>query len=161
SPAPSCRRSRMEPDMNAPPGLAPHSPFGGSSAPRVSRCPASVRLVEQVPASLHRTSSYPERGTALHSAMTFLIQEKRPLHDLVGETLNNYTLTIDDVETALQPAYAYVSPLLDAPRAEFYLEQRVAFPTIPGAFGTADLIIRNGNALRLIDFKFGSGVRVF
>jgi hypothetical protein len=60
--------------MNAP--LAPaHSPFGGSVATRVLRCPASVRLVEKVPAHLRRTSSYAERGTALHGAMTLLLDD--------------------------------------------------------------------------------------
>jgi hypothetical protein len=145
--------------MNAP--LEPaHSPFGGSVATRVLRCPASVGLVEKVPAQLRRTSSYAERGTALHVAMALLIEEKRALDDLVGETFNNYTLSTDDVELSLRPAYAFVAPLLDEPGAEFYLEQRVAFPTIPGAFGTVDLIIRIGNILQLLDFKFGSGVRV-
>jgi hypothetical protein len=53
-----------------------------------------------------------------------------------------------------------VSPLLDAPGAEFYLEQRVEFPTVPGAFGTVDLIVRIGTILHVVDFKFGAGVRV-
>ena len=39
--------------MNAP--LEPaHSPFGGSVAARVLRCPASVGLVEKVPAHLRK-----------------------------------------------------------------------------------------------------------
>jgi hypothetical protein len=137
-----------------------HSKFGASVATRVLHCPASVGLVERVPAHLRKASSYAERGTALHSAMALLIEEKRRIDDLVGETFNNYTLTIDDVETALRPAYAHVSPLLDAPGAEFYLEQRVVFPTIAGAFGTCDLIVRIGSTAHVIDFKFGSGVRV-
>lgn len=115
--------------MNAP--LKPaHSPFGGSVAARVLRCPASVGLVEKVPAYLRKDSSYARRGVALHSAMALLIDEERRIDDLVGETINDYTVTNDDVETALRPAYAYVSPLLDVPGAEFYLEQRVDFPTI-------------------------------
>jgi hypothetical protein len=145
--------------MNAP--IEPiHSRFGGSVATRVLRCPASVGLVEKVPAYLRKTSSYAERGTALHTAMALLIEEKRALDDLIGETFNGYVVTADDVENALGPAYAYVAPLLDAPGAEFYLEQRVVFPTVSGAFGTVDLIIRSGAVLHIIDFKFGVGVRV-
>jgi Protein of unknown function (DUF2800) len=88
--------------MNAP--LKPaHSPFGGSVASRVLRCPASVGLTEKVPAHLRKASSYAARGTALHSVMALLIEEKRRIDDLVGETFNNYTLTIDDVEAALRP----------------------------------------------------------
>jgi hypothetical protein len=137
-----------------------HSPFGGSVAARVLRCPASVGLVEKVPAHLRRTSSYAERGTALHSAMALLIDENEDLESLVGKTLSNYTITRDDVENALQPAHAYVDALLATPGAEFYLEPRLTFPTIPGAFGTADLVVRIGDTIHVVDFKFGSGVRV-
>ena len=145
--------------MNAP--LAPaHSPFGGSVATRVLRCPASVSLVEKVPAPLRRVSAYAERGTALHTAMALLIDNARFLDGLAGEIINDYTITRDDVENALRPAYAYVDALLDAPGAQFFVEQHVAFPTIPGAFGTLDLLVRIGSTIHVVDFKFGAGVRV-
>ena len=145
--------------MNAPFIEPAHSPFGGSSAARVLRCPASVNLTEKVPATLRRLSAYAMRGTALHTVMALLIEEKLHIDDLVGEIVGDYAVTDDDVETALRPAYAHVSPLLDAP-GEFYLEHRVTFPGIANTFGTVDLIIRIGNTIHLIDHKFGSGVRV-
>ena len=46
------------------------------------------------------------------------------------------------------------------PGPNIYLEHRVVFPTVAGAFGTADLIVRIGNTIHVIDFKFGAGVRV-
>src|SRR5262245_51706667 len=145
--------------MNAP--LEPgHSPFGGSSAARVLRCPASVGLIEKVPAYLRRVSAYAERGTALHTAMALLIDNARSLDDLVGAIISGYAITHDDVENALRPAFAYIDALLETPGAEFYLEQRVAFPTIPDAFGTADLLMRIGGTVHVIDLKFGAGVRV-
>jgi hypothetical protein len=139
---------------------AAHSPFGGSVAARILRCPASVGLVEKVPAYLRKISAYAERGTALHAAMALLIEEKRSLDQLAGVTFGSYVLTANDVENALRPAYAYIDALLDAPDAEFYLEQRVVFPTIPGTFGTVDLLIRVGSIVHVIDLKFGVGVRV-
>ena len=133
-----------------------HSPFGGSVATRVLRCPASVGLVESVPAHLHKPSAYADRGTALHAAMALLLDDSgHSFESLVGKTINNYTITRDDVENALRPVYAYVDTLLDAPGAEYYLEQRVKFPTIAGAFGTCDLIVRIGSTIHVIDFKFG------
>ena len=141
--------------------IAPaHSPFGGSVATRVLRCPASVGLVANVPAHLRKSSVYADRGTACHTAMSRLIEGECSFDDLVGATIDNYTFTRDDVENALRPAYAYVDALLNTPGAEYYLEQRVKFPTIAGAFGTADLIVRIGNVIHVVDFKFGSGVRV-
>src|SRR6476660_8441259 len=110
-----------------------HSPFGGSVANRVLRCPRSVRLVEQVPAQLRRTSAYAERGTALHTAMAHLIDETENFESLGSKTIGNYTITRDDVEDALAPVYAYVDRLL-TPEAEYYLERRVVFPTIANTF---------------------------
>jgi hypothetical protein len=145
--------------MNAP--LAPaHSSVGGSVAARVLRCPASVGLTEKVPAYLRKSSPYAERGTACHAAMVHLIDENEDLESFVGRTLNDYAITRDDVENALRPAFTYIAALLDTPGAEFYLEQRATFPTIGGAFGTADLVIRVGDTIHVIDLKFGIGVRV-
>jgi hypothetical protein len=145
--------------MNAP--LEPaHSQFGGSVAARVLNCPASVKLIEKVPPHLRKSSTYADRGSALHAAMALLIEEKRRIDDIAGETFNGYTITSDDVETALRPAYAYAVALIDTDGAAYYFERRADFPTIPGAFGTADLIVRIGSTIYIIDFKFGSGVRV-
>jgi hypothetical protein len=146
--------------MNAP--LEPaHSPFGGSVATRVLRCPASVQLIEKVPAHLRKSSAYAERGTALHAAMTFLLDYDDPPEpeDLINETIGNYKITDDDIENALRPAYDYVEQLLDGP-SEYWVECRVTFPTVTGAFGTVDLLVRDGTTVHVIDFKFGSGVRV-
>jgi hypothetical protein len=149
--------------MNAPlaHGAPAHSPFGGSVATRVLRCPASVGLTQSVPAHLRKPSGYADRGTALHAAMVRLLDESPPsLESLVGETIGDYTITHEDVANALAPVYAYVATLLGTPGAEFYLEHRVRFPTIAGAFGTVDLLVRIGDTVHVVDFKFGSGVRV-
>jgi len=144
----------------SPPVEPAHSPFGGSVAARVLRCPASVKFVAKVPAYLRRPSVYADRGTALHAAMVLLIDEKESFESLVGKMINTYMVAADDVENVLRPAFAYSVALLDTPGAEFYLEQRVAFPTIPGTFGTSDLIVRLGDTIHVVDFKFGSAVRV-
>jgi hypothetical protein len=146
--------------MNAP--LSPaHSQFGGSVAARVLRCPASVDLVAKVREHLRRSSAYADRGTALHAAMVLLLDDNPPsLEALIDETIGEYRITHDDIENAVAPVYAYVEALLDTPGAKYYLEHRVTFPTIAGAFGTVDLLIRIGRTVYVIDFKFGSGVRV-
>ena len=136
-----------------------HSPFGGSVAARVLRCPASVDLTQKVPADLRKVSFYADRGTALHAAITLLLAEDAHsfVENLAGKTFGNYTITPDDVENALRPAYAYVETLLDTPGAEYFLERRVVFPTIPDTWGTADLLVRIDRTMHVIDFKFGVG----
>ena len=42
-----------------------------------------------------------------------------PSTSLVGETIDGYSITRDDVENALRPVLAYVEALLDAPGAEY------------------------------------------
>jgi len=139
-----------------------HSPFGGSVAARVLCCPASVDLTQKVPAYLHRPSTYADRGTALHAAITLLLAEDAHarVESLAGKTFGSYTITSDDVETALRPTYAYVETLLDTPGAEYFLERRVVFPAVPDTFGTVDLLVRIGYTLHVVDYKFGVGVRV-
>jgi len=145
--------------VNAP--LPAHSPFGGSVAARVLHCPASVGLTEKVPAHLRKSSTYAERGTACHAAMALLLYDPPlTLESLAGKTFDDYAITTDEIENALRPVYAYVVALLDEPGAEYYLERRVAFPTIAGAFGTVDLLVRIGRTIHVVDSKFGSGVRV-
>jgi hypothetical protein len=146
--------------MNAP--LEPaHSAFGGSVATRVLRCPASVGLVAKVPAYLHKTSEYAKCGTALHAVEALLLEENPPsFESLVGKTFGDYTVTAGDIENKVRPAYAYVEPLLNVATAMYYVEHRVVFPGIAGAFGTVDLLIRIDRTVYVIDFKFGSGVRV-
>jgi hypothetical protein len=138
-----------------------HSRFGGSVATRVIRCPASVLLIEKVPESLRKISSDAMRGTALHAVMAIALGDNPPaLEDFIGQTFGDYTVTADDVKTALRQVLAYVDKLLDTPGAEYFLEHRVRFPGVVGAFGTADLIARVDNTIYVIDFKFGAGVRV-
>ena len=142
--------------MNAP--LKPvHSPFGGSVAARVLRCPGSVKLVETVPAHLRKSSVYADRGTALHAAMALLLDDDAPsLDSLINKTINDYTITDDDIEIALRPVLTYVEALLNAPGAAFYVERHVVFPGIANTFGTCDLLVRIGNTIHVIDFKFGA-----
>jgi hypothetical protein len=153
--------------MNAP--LPAHSPFGGSVAQRVLRCPASVKLIEKVPAHLRKSSAYADRGTALHGAMAILLEDALLLddddeytpapEDFINETIGSYKITSDDVENALRPVHVYVEQLLDGP-GEYLFEYRVTFPTIASAFGTVDLLVRDGSTIHIVDYKFGSGVRV-
>jgi Protein of unknown function (DUF2800) len=139
-----------------------HSPFGGSVAARVLRCPASVDLIQKVPAYLRKPSAYADRGTACHAAIALLLAKDTHalVESLAGKTFGSYTITPDDVATAIGPAYAYVESLLDTPGAEYFLERRVVFPAVPDTWGTVDLLVRIDRTIYVIDFKFGVGVRV-
>jgi uncharacterized protein DUF2800 len=148
--------------MNALTPIEPaHVWFGGSSATRNLNCPASRGLIATVPPELQKTSSHAQRGTGLHEATALRLGDDPPaLESLIGQEFNQYRLTADDVENYLRPALAYAEARINTPGATYYLEQRVAFPDIPEAFGTADLLVRILNTAEIIDFKYGSGVPV-
>jgi hypothetical protein len=62
--------------MNAPlPVEQARSPFGGSRAERILQCRASVKLIEQVPDYLQRSTIYNERGSALHEVTALLLAD--------------------------------------------------------------------------------------
>jgi hypothetical protein len=148
-------------NLSGPSDKPAHSSFGGSTAARTLRCPASVRLVEKVPEYLRKASSYAEHGSVLHEiTSTLLDNEKLSPASFIGKTFGACTVTANDIENSIRPVVGYVNPRLNAPGAEFYLDQRVIFPDVPGGFGTLDLILRASTAIELIDFKYGAGVRV-
>jgi hypothetical protein len=62
-----------------------HSRFGGSNAGRILHCPKSVQLVDKVHAHLHKISVYAEHGTALHTAITLLLDKKESFESLAGK----------------------------------------------------------------------------
>jgi hypothetical protein len=135
-----------------------HSPFGGSVAGRILRCPASVGLVAKVPAHLRRVSTYADRGSACHAAIARLL-DGHSFASVVGTTFNGYALTLDDVDYSVRPVFAYVDKLL-TPGVDYYVECHLVFPGITNTFGTVDLLARSGNTVYIVDYKFGSGVRV-
>src|SRR4051812_30402404 len=88
-----------------------HSVFGGSSAPRIVACPASLQLSEQVPADLRRASSSSDadRGTALHAVMSQALIEEREPEEFARKIIEGYKVSDDDVACALRPAIDYAN----------------------------------------------------
>ena len=140
--------------------MAQHSTIvGGSTAKRVITCPGSVALVQQVPPK--PSSSYADEGTLLHNVIaTILTTDKRP-EDFLGTMHNGIELTEDRLERKLLPALAALNEIDPDGQMEYAVEQVVGFgDTLPGVFGSADLVGRIGNRGVLLDWKFGDGVAV-
>jgi hypothetical protein len=140
--------------------MAAHSVLvGGSIADRRIHCPASFQ--EQLKAPPGTTSIYADLGTSMHEAMAHWLQN--PDDDLVGMTFYEHTITQEDVETLLTPAWDALVELQEIYGGGFkvaHLEKRVSFPGIAGAFGTVDVILESPSYFIIADFKFGAGVFV-
>lgn len=141
---------------------------GGSTASRRIGCPASYRLEKRVPQD-ERGSVYAREGTTFHELMAKVVSEEMEPTSLLPFTYTappdkggwSHTLTMDDWNRLGEPALAAFDKLVV--EAEEYhqdsmilkVETRLAFPGIPGAFGTTDIIGLCGGDIYVIDWKFG------
>jgi hypothetical protein len=135
---------------------------GGSSVGRLIACPGSYKLSKTVPPQV--TSDYAEEGTAIHEAMSFILEEQpKKDTDVIGLTFNGYTITEELFAECIKPALDYLDQIVMAyPDLEMFIEKQVQFDRVPGAYGTADVLgcSKKHKITVLVDWKFGSGVPV-
>jgi hypothetical protein len=140
--------------------------MGGSSAGRIIACPGSWSLSKTVPKP--ETSSYAEEGTALHEAISYLLDSEEPMDadDLIGMEFNDHVIDQGQVHEAIVPALYSLDEYIDEIEDQdggpfsFVLEQRVHMPGIQDSFGSADLVGCTPKRSVVLDWKFGSGVPV-
>jgi hypothetical protein len=132
---------------------------GGSTAKRVINCPASVRLVQQMPPQPE--SEHAARGTLLHNVIAELLEfDKKPAQCL-GATYKSQTLTQELLDEKIIPALALLDEVDPEKQMEYMVETRVGFGDfLPGVFGSTDLLGRKGKRAIVLDWKFGDGVLV-
>lgn len=142
--------------------MAHSSIVGGSSAARVLACPASVRLAAEIPPG--PSSSYAAEGTACHHIMEqCLLQDTAPDPDVwIGMELEGVDITQALFYDKIIPAWeATEQAFTDYKVVELEPEAEVHFKTIPGAFGTCDIMgVTTAEAPILLDYKFGDGVLI-
>jgi hypothetical protein len=149
--------------------MAAHSTLGASGAHRWMKCPGSVRMADQGDTE-PRSSQFAALGTVAHTLLENQIINLDSAQSHLGETIeqDGFQIEVDDdlvsaVETA---ADALVELLGQYPEAELYSEMRVSLKGLKPAevaetmFGTADLILWDGETLVIADYKHGAGVPV-
>lgn len=140
------------------------SVVGGSSASRVANCPASIKLSAQMPPS--PSSPYANHGTAMHYVMEQYLLAEDPEHfnpwKYVGLEVSEHKIEKADIIECVLPAIEATEQAFKRfDIADYEPELTVHYQSIPGAFGTCDLIGRTADdRLVVLDFKFGSGVLV-
>ena len=134
---------------------------GGSSAGRVLNCPASVKLAQAAPEQPQ--SAYAAEGTALHAIMEqALLNAQEPSSDVVGLHVEGVQITQEHWVDKLLPAWdATQEAFRQFNVTEYEPESRVHFRTLPGVFGTCDVLgLAFDGTVVLLDYKFGDGVLV-
>lgn len=140
-----------------------HATLSPSAASRWIKCPASIRMEEQVPQQ--PDSVYAREGTAAHALCEMLAREL-----ILGEEPGDvegwraeYDITLEAEAEMEEHALAYVDflrvRLSVNPGSVLLLEQRL--PTgVPDCWGTSDAVIVSPEVVEIVDFKYGLGVKV-
>ena len=141
-------------------GTVNHSNIvGGSTAKRVINCPASVKLVQQMPP--RPSSEHADRGTLLHNVIAELLEFDKTPAQCLGAQYNDQVLTQELIDEKIIPALAALDVIDPDKRMEYMVETRVAFGDfLPGVFGSTDLLGRQDTRAIVLDWKFGDGVLV-
>lgn len=148
-------------------GRTGHAILSPSASGRWIACPASIRMIRDH-APEQEDSVYAEEGTLFHT-----LCEVTASHRLLGGGLDHYDIgmldwALDALEDWHEDQLRYVEEwieflqecLAEEEGALLYLEV-VVDTGIPGCWGTADaVIVYPSGRIRVIDIKYGAGVRV-
>ena len=143
-----------------------HAKLSPSSADRWVHCPGSVTLSEQV--LPQGSTPYADEGTLAHAVAELKL---RSASGQLGTRLSTAVkrLTKDNEywcgemdEATDYYANAVMEELGAAGKdAELMVEQRFSLSDwVPDSFGTSDAVVIGGNAIQVIDLKYGKGVKV-
>ena len=134
---------------------------GGSTAKRVIACPASVKLVQQIPAK-DTPNEHADRGTLLHNVIADVLEYKLHPEEFLGTKYNDQVLTEELIHEKIDPALeAFREVGFGIDGHSYMVETRVGFGDfLPGVFGSTDVLGRIGNRAVVLDWKFGDGVLV-
>ena len=118
-----------------------HALFSASGSNIWLKCPPSLSLTVNIPDT---TSPAAQEGTKMHDLAHDVLLGKKT-------TDNGYIETYVDYVKALG--------------GKQYYEQKVDYSHVVDyhepSFGTSDAIVHDGNTLHIVDYKYGTGVRVF
>lgn len=125
-----------------------HAKLSASGSHRWLACPGSVRAEEGISSS---SSKFAEEGTTAHSLAELALVKGKSVATVAQDEHPA------EMIHAIQQYVDYVRSF----EGEHEYEQRVEYTDyVAEGFGTADVIVVSGSSLRLIDLKYGKGVRV-
>lgn len=150
-----------------------HSEFSPSGSKRWISCPASIRLIRELPREEGEPNFYAMEGTCAHELAAFCLDEDIDTYSQEGNEFN--TIIVDKEMTKQVKKYIDYVKGAETHNSKLWVENRVSMEHIKdGMFGTADAIIVTidefeisegvtlvtEGSLEVIDLKYGRGVAV-
>lgn len=133
-----------------------HAKLSASGSHRWLNCPGSVKAEESWP---NATSYHAQEGTAAHELAELVLMGSGDTRHWLGKTLpeNNAFTVTDEMADSVQMYVDYVRGF----SGDHAYEQRIDFSEwVKDGFGTADAVVVQDNCIRVIDLKYGKGIRV-
>lgn len=138
-----------------------HSKYSPSSAYIWLNCPAALGVCDTLP-KVNKVNKAAEEGTKYHEIMekflkkyTFNFFENDSTYEdfLKATKLERSKMTFKLFESM---EYLSLYIFTHAGKATIKMEERIILDSIiPGCFGTADIVVKKGEHLFIIDYKFG------
>lgn len=155
-----------------------HARLGPSAAHRWLHCPASVKLVESLESEGADTGSvYAAEGTAAHTIAELVASHRFGMitDEMLEAALAVWRgsndgaewlkdISIDEAQEEMLLHADTYADVIQAERARqhsstVHLELKV-FPGVPSVWGTGDCVLTGPEIVTIIDYKYGTGVRV-
>ena len=143
--------------------LGAHAKLSASGAHRWMNCPGSVAAESNLP---DRSSIFADEGTLAHAICEFALftyTDAKQAAATVAPAMIKDMPHLEGVVTRdfLDACDFYIDYVRAQPGEQRMYEVRVDFSQwVPEGFGTSDVVILDGNTIRIIDLKFGKGVKV-
>lgn len=141
-----------------------HALVSPSGAKKWLKCPGSVWMEKQIE---EKPSPYADEGTTAHALGELKINLALKRITKAAYNKKRKELEIDESMDQYTDAYrdyvmeSYRDFLKEDPDAEIYIEHQLDLSHwIPEGFGTADVVIVGLERLKVIDLKYGQGVKV-
>lgn len=134
--------------------MTAHAKLSASGSARWLNCPGSVNAEKGI---RDKSSFFAQEGTAAHALAEHCLVNSVDAASQIGETFEGFV--VDNYMAEF--IQGYVDYVLQFTGEHMY-EVRVDFsPWVPEGFGTCDaMIIQDDGTLRVIDLKYGQGLRV-
>ena len=138
-----------------------HALLSASSSARWINCPPSVRLCEGL---AERESAFAAEGTDAHTLCEYKL--KKALGIDMPDPTPNLTYYDQEMEDCAEEYALFITSIVEelkekCPDTNVMIEQHLDFSSyVPNGFGTGDCIIASDTLLRVIDFKYGKGLKV-